>query len=143
MAENITRSIQIKSQAGGETGPAEMHVTAFSPQEQKMRALKSLLGFWAIAAICVLIPIAHFVLVPGFLIGGAIVASRRWKTGEEGRDATGDCPACGNSICIQLDKSAELPQWHDCPVCSEPLELQASPSGKTVPTTPESGKASA
>jgi len=125
MAENMTHSIRFKSQVSGETSLADMHVEKFSPQEQKMRALKTLLTLWAIAALCVLIPIAHFVLVPGFLIGGVIVASRRWKTVQEGRNAAGICPACGNHICIQLDKNAELPQWHDCPECSEPLELQA------------------
>jgi len=126
MPENITRSIQFRHQASGKTSPADMHVTRFSVKEQKMRALKSLFGFWAIAACCILIPIAHFLLVPGFLIGGVIVASRRWKTGEEGNDANGTCPVCKNHISIGLEKFATLPQWHDCPECSEPLELQAS-----------------
>jgi hypothetical protein len=126
MAENITRLIQFKSQSGGETSPADMHVVAFLPQEQKFRAIKSMLTFWLIAAVCVLIPIAHFILVPGFFIGGIIVASRRWNAAEEGRDATGTCPACGKQISISLDKNPELPQWHNCPECSCPLELQPS-----------------
>jgi len=126
MAEHITRSIQFRNQASGKASPADMHVTRFSPKEQKGRALKSLFGLWLIAAVCVLIPIAHFLLVPGFLIGGMIVASRRWKTEEEGNDASGACPVCANPISIELDRNAELPQWHDCPECSEPLELQTS-----------------
>ena len=131
MAENITRTIQFTSQTSGEANSAEMHVTSFSPHEQKMHALKSLLVFWAIATVSILIPIAHFLLVPGFLLGGIIVASRRWKVVEEGRDATGLCPSCGNHICIQLNKNAELPQWHDCPECSKPLALQPAVAGET------------
>lgn len=126
MAEKITRVIQFKSQSSGKTNQADMHVVAFSLQEQKMRAIKSMLTFWLIAACCVLIPIAHFILVPGFFIGGIVVASRRWNAAEEGRDATGTCPACSKQITISLDKNPELPQWHNCPECSCPLELQPS-----------------
>ena len=126
MAEQISRTILFKSQKNGETSPAEMHVTKFTPKEQKMRAIKSLLIFWAIAVACVPILIAHFLLVPGFIIGGIIVAKRRWNKSAEGIDASGACPACNNDICIKLDKNAELPQWHDCPECSDPLELQAT-----------------
>jgi len=133
MAEEITRTIRFKSQKTGDRQPAEMHVTTFTVQEQKIRALKTLLKFSLIAAICVLIPIAHFILVPGFLIGGIIAAKRRWDKAEEGIDASGVCPTCENHICIKLDKDAELPQWHDCPECNDPLELQAASNheGKT------------
>jgi len=130
MAEQITRNIQFKSQKNGKNKPAKMHLFLFTQQEQKIRALKSLMTLWGIAALCVLIPIAHFILVPGFFVAGIIVASRRWKTGEEGIDATGPCPDCNNEICLKLDKNAELPQWKDCPECGDPLELQATRSKK-------------
>jgi len=126
MAEQITRNIQFKSQKNGKTTAAEMHAIAFTKQEQKARALKTFLLFFLIASVCVLIPIAHFILVPGFLIGGIIAAKRRWNKDMEGIDAKGDCPYCNNHICIKLEKNAELPQWHDCPQCSDALELQAS-----------------
>jgi len=126
MAEKITREIQFKSQTSGKSNPANMQVIMFTQQEQKMRALKSLAMFWVIATLCILIPIAHFILVPGFLIGGVVAASQRWKTKQEGVDATGSCPACHNDICIKLDKNAELPQWKDCPECADPLELRVT-----------------
>jgi len=130
MAEQIARAIRFKSQKSSESNPAEMYVIIFTQQEQKMRALKSMMTFWAIAALCILIPIAHFILVPGFFIGGIMAASRRWKVKEEGIEATGSCPACHNEICIKLDKNAELPQWRDCPECKDPLELQAVPANR-------------
>lgn len=135
MAENITRDIQFKSQSTGKTNPAEMHVVAYSPHERKVRAIKSLVIFWVIAILCVPILIAHFILVPGFFIGGIVVASRRWKAEEEGRDATGICPACDEETCVTLDKNPELPQWHDCPKCSSSLELRAA-----AQTEPEEAK---
>ena len=93
-----------------------------------MRAIKTLLLFWLIAAVCVLIPIAHFILVPGFFIGGMVAASRKWKRTAEGIDAEGICPVCQNAVTIDLEKSAELPQWRTCPQCSESLELQVGSS---------------
>ncbi|GMQ99639.1 MAG: hypothetical protein BMS9Abin18_0461 [Zetaproteobacteria bacterium] len=130
MAEQITRAIRFKSQKNSESNSAKMYVIIFTQQEQKMRALKSMMIFWAIAALCILIPIAHFILVPGFFIGGIVAASRHWKIKEEGIEATGSCPACHNGICIKLDKNAELPQWKDCPECTDPLELQAAPENR-------------
>ena len=127
MAEHITRTIQFKSQKNGALSSAEMHIVTFTQQDQKIRALKALLTFWGIGVLCVLIPIAHFILVPGFLIGGVIAASRQWKIEQEGIDATGTCPACGKDTCISLDKNADLPQWKDCPECGDSLELQDSP----------------
>ncbi len=124
MAENITRAIEFKSQSSGKANPAEMHVVAFSPSERKARAIKSLLIFWLIAILCIPILIAHFILVPGFFIGGIVVASRRWKAEEEGREAIGICPACDQQTTISLDKNPELPQWHDCSKCSASIELR-------------------
>ncbi len=127
MAEKITQAIRFKSQKNGKTSPAEMQALAFSKQEQKTRGLQTLALFWVIATVCVLIPIAHFILVPGFLIGGVVAAKRRWNKDKEGLDARGACPACHNNIRIALEKNAELPQWHDCPECGDALELQAVP----------------
>jgi len=100
-----------------------MRVESFSPREQKVRAVKALLGLWLIAALCILIPIAHFLLVPGFLVAGVIVASGKWRTAEEGKEASGECPACHHQISIDLEKSSELPQWRKCPDCEKALEI--------------------
>ncbi len=126
MSENIIQPILFKSQKSGESAPAEMHAIDFTPQEQKARGLKTLALFWAIAIVCVLIPIAHFFLVPGFLIGGIVAAKRRWERAREGIEANGSCPVCKHTIHIDLEKNGEIPQWRDCPECGEALELQAA-----------------
>lgn len=125
MAEHIQRSILFKAQQGGASREATMEVIAFNEGERKTRALKSLGLLWMIATVCVLIPVAHFVLVPGFLIAGVMVARRRWNTPEEGLSATGECPSCGQSVHLELEKSADLPQWRNCPECGAGLELRA------------------
>jgi len=124
MPEQLTRNILLKSKACEPTR-AVMHIETFSPQEQKIRAAKSLLGIWLVAALCVFIPIAHFILVPGFLIAGVVAASRKLKLAEEGREASGECPTCHHPVTIDLEKSSELPQWRKCPDCGNNLELAA------------------
>jgi len=128
MAEQITLAVQFKSQKGGATAAAEMQTITFTPQEQKSRAMKKFLMFFVIASVCILIPIAHFFLVPGFLIGGIIAAKRLWNKASEGIDAKGTCPACKHQITVNLDKNGELPQWHKCPECGDALELQVAPT---------------
>jgi len=128
MAEHITLATQFKSQKDGASTAAVMQAITFTPQEQKSRAMKKFLMFFVIASVCILIPIAHFFLVPGFLIGGIIAAKRLWNRSSEGIDAKGICPACNKQITINLDKNGELPQWHDCPECGDALELQAAPT---------------
>lgn len=126
MPQQITRTIQLKSQAG-ETTQAQMTLRTYSNGERKKRAILILLACWAGAVASIPILIAHFVLIPGFLIGGIVLFVKRWKTAEEAENVTGTCPACGKDINIKLDKKNELPQWQYCPECSDSLELDTLP----------------
>ncbi len=125
MAEATEQSIQFKDQGSGACGEAVMRLNRYTSQEARLRAIKRLCLFWLIAAVCVLIPIAHFILVPAFFLGGIVTASRLWRCLAEGIDACGDCPACRNAVTIDLEKSAELPQWRNCPQCGASLELSS------------------
>jgi hypothetical protein len=123
MPEQITRAIQFKSQKEKHISDAQMFVQTYNDKEQKIRAIKTLLLFWLIAAVCVLIPIAHFLLVPGFFIVGIMKAIKLWNKAEDGLNAQGECPVCHKQITFNLEKSTELPLWRDCPECGESLEL--------------------
>lgn len=127
-----TTPICFKSQKSGAIKAGEMKIVCYAAREKKIRALKSLLLFWLLAGVSVLIPVAHFFLVPVFFIAGIFLAAQRWRTTEEGMEAAGACPACGKPITIGLDKSTELPQWHDCPACGEPLMLLAAQDSDTA-----------
>jgi len=125
MPEQIIKDIQIKYQKNNKTTPAKMFILQFTDKEQKIRALKALFKFWLIATVCVLIPVAHFILVPLFFIMGIYKASQLWHKGEDGLKVDGTCPACDNTISVPLDNDPSLPQWFDCPECSEHLELNS------------------
>jgi len=125
MAEETTQAITFKAQDSGKTTSAHMRVRSYSDKEQNMRALKALLKFWGIALVCVLIPVAHFLLVPLFFIMGVVKAAKLRHQAQDGLDAQGQCPACEENITLPLDGHAELPQWLDCPQCGKALELRA------------------
>ena len=132
MPQQMTQTIQLKSQAGN-TNQADMTFVTYSNAERKTRAIKALLGFWALAVLSIPIIIAHFVLIPGFLIGGVVMSSKRWKTEKEAESVSGVCPACGNAITIKLEKKGDLPQWQYCPSCADSLELDALPDMASAP----------
>lgn len=123
MPTEQTIAIQFKGQKSKVDKPATMLVRNFTEKEQKIRAIKTLLKFWGIALLCVLIPVAHFILVPLFFIMGIMKAVKLLHKAEDGLHAEGDCPACEQQIQLNLDNNAELPQWMDCPECSEGIEL--------------------
>ncbi len=127
MPERVKRNIQFCSKSC-EPAPATITVDVFTNKEQKIRAAKALLVLWLIALASILIPVAHFILVPAFFIAGAVIASRKWRATEEGIEASGACPSCGQQIVLDLDKNSDLPQWSHCPKCDKSLELVATAS---------------
>lgn len=100
-----------------------LYSQAFSNTERLRRALKMLVILWAVALVTVFIPIAHFVLVPTFLLAGPIVALRRYGMKSALEKVGGVCPACGQEIAIPLEPSDWLPKRTYCPACNKPLRL--------------------
>ena len=123
MPQEITKDIQFKGQKSKVTNPAKMWICSYNEKEQKVRAIKTLLKFWGIAALCILIPIAHFLLVPLFFIMGIAKSIKILHKAEDGLYAKGSCPSCEQHVKLNLENNANLPQWIDCPNCKEAIEL--------------------
>ncbi len=62
--------------------------------ERVGRALTGLGTCWGLAVVAVLIPIAHWVLVPAFLVAGIVVGVRRLREEQLLIHARGKCPRC-------------------------------------------------
>lgn len=122
-----TRPILIGNNAG-KVRAGTLHFLRFSDKERALRALRILGIMWALALLTAFIPIAHFVLVPGFLVAGPVMAVMRYRVTEDMNAATGECPTCGQAITVQLDPSAHLPVWTYCPGSNDPILLQAPES---------------
>ena len=90
------------------------------------RALAGLGIFWGCAAAAVFIPIAHFLLVPTFLLCGIVLAALRLREGRRLVGLHGVCPRCGAEQDFRA--SGRFDQERDvvCPRCHSRLRLAAA-----------------
>ena len=121
MTTMVERPIVLKS--GDNTGEGVLHLQAFDSRERKIRAAKSWALMWLFALLSLPIIIAHFVLVPGFLIAGPVLAVRRYRVTEVPDHVSGHCPAGKEEFTLELESSDRLPMWSHCPVCKASLQL--------------------
>ncbi len=122
MPSGKTESIAIKSDDKGAKAGV-LHSMVYSPSERTGRALKVLLVAWLLAGVALFIPIAHFFLVPIFVIAGPVMALSRYRADVVPDKVTGRCPECGESITIELEPADKLPKWSYCPSCNRSLHL--------------------
>lgn len=110
----------------GNARPGSVHATVYEASDRLKRAVVRLLSLWAAAAISIFIPLAHFVLVPAFLIAGIVMAIAAYRTDRALNHAQGVCPVCQEEITIPMEASDQLPKWTYCPKCNAPLQIVVS-----------------
>jgi hypothetical protein len=131
MAISETRSIVIENDRGGDAD-GTLYVRKFSVMDRVLRALVMLGAIWLLAVISVLIPVAHFVLVPLLLLAGPVLALMRFRITEVNERVTGPCPTCGGDMAIPLDSSVRLPLWTYCPPAGHPIHLLDAAAGRRI-----------
>ena len=138
-----TEQQRVYVRSGDRTGEGVLHVAVYGPQERMRRAAVAWGVAWGLALLSIPIPIAHFVLVPGFLIAGPVVGFLRYRRERSTERLTGTCPACGRDFGIVLQSSEEPPLRSYCPHCQAPLEaLRELPEpGAPEPAPGEEGGA--
>lgn len=108
---------------GNEPGVAEATVESFERTHRVGRALKGLGMAWLIAVGCVFIPVAHFVLVPGFVLAGLVVFAMRLNRREEVVEVSGSCPDCQVPQNFEVGTGWRPPFSTSCRGCGRGLEL--------------------
>lgn len=121
MTTMVQRPIVLKS--GDVTGEGVLYLQAFDTKERKIRAAKTWALMWLLALLSLPIIIAHFILVPGFLIAGPVLAVRRYRVTEVPDHVSGNCPSGKEEFTLALEASDHLPMWSYCPVCNSSLQL--------------------
>jgi len=121
MTTTVTRPILVKS--GDVDGEAVLYLQSFDTRERKIRAAKIWGLMWLFAVLSLPIIIAHFVLVPGFLIAGPWMAMKRYRVTEIPDHVSGNCPAGKEEFTLELEPSDRLPMWTHCPACNASLQL--------------------
>lgn len=123
MARTERQGIKIGGEGLADT-PGNLHVKVYDQGDRVKRALMVLGACWLLAGVTVFIPIAHFILVPGFLIAGPIGAFTRFRQAEARERADGRCPKCARDVTITLDANDVLPKWVYCPACDASIQLK-------------------
>ncbi len=98
-------------------------ITEFSRDERVRRALGGLAKWWGIALLSVFIPVAHFILVPSFLLYGIWQFAQRLGTSSLATEALGTCPDCQTEQTLELAARWRVPQPVTCRSCHRGLQL--------------------
>jgi hypothetical protein len=77
-----------------------------------------------LALIAIPIPLVHFVLIPGALLVGTVLALVRLGQAEVFRSATGRCPFCGKEQSFSVMGRFRLPKKLYCSSCQRQLLLE-------------------
>lgn len=123
MAAIEEQDVRIKANDGVATCDGVFSATHYTSHDRLVRALKALGAMWGLAIVAVFIPLAHFVLVPAFLIAGPVVARGRYKTSVAANDVVGACPSCKQNTKLLLQPADRLPMWKYCPKCNAPIQI--------------------
>src|SRR5262245_44908758 len=105
------------------TRDARLTVTHFDPGTRFRRALGILARWWAVALGCVLIPVAHFVLVPTFALYGLAMFVHRLTAKSVVTRARGTCPDCDAEQELDVRGRWRLPREIACRHCRRGLRL--------------------
>jgi ABC-type Fe3+ transport system permease subunit len=75
-------------------------IVTWNAKERSRRALKTLGICWGIGLFCIIMPLVHFVLVPGMVIAGVVLFLR--ISGQESQVLGGEgvCPECKKTFRI-------------------------------------------
>jgi hypothetical protein len=106
--------------------PGTVTIRTFDRPQRVRRAVAALGKWWGVALLTVLIPVAHFVLVPSFLGYGLWQFFQRLGTVELAAGARGRCPDCGMEQPLDLAPRWQTPQSVTCKHCSRGLQLTSA-----------------
>lgn len=120
------QSVQLHCE-GVAAATGSLSVLEYSPRDRLRRAILACLASWGLAALSVPIILAHWVLVPGFLIAGPVIAYRFYHIHAVPKKVEAQCPLCHQQVTIPMEASDQLPLWTYCPSCNQSVRLLELP----------------
>lgn len=107
----------------GTATTASVALQSFDQRERVRRALRGLAAFWAAAIGSIFIPVAHFLLVPGFALFGVYTLFERLGARQVVTEAHGTCPDCGKEQKLEIGGRWRVPRDITCVFCQRSLRL--------------------
>ena len=105
------------------TAEGQLYAQTLDEHQRMMRAAKIWGIMWLFALFSLPVFILHFVLVPGFLIAGPVMASIRYGVMEIPDHISGNCPLCKQEFTLGAASFSGLPVRAPCPACGRILLL--------------------
>ena len=103
--------------------PVQAVIVEQAPGQRFARTLGGLGMFWGLGLASVFIPVAHFVLVPTFVVAGIVMAVKRAREDRRLLLVRGACPRCGAVQEIRPGGRFVDGRSFDCPKCHGNLTL--------------------
>lgn len=109
---------------GMETPPSRgvVNIITWSKKERTRRATKMLGICLGVGLFCVILPLIHFVLVPGMIIAGIVLFLRLLKQETLVLGGSGICPECKATFTISRGKDL-FPMAEVCESCRANLSI--------------------
>ena len=115
---------------GAPPTPVEVTVTRQGLGRRLGRALLVVAVCWPAAGAAVFIPLAHFVLVPGLFIGGAVLAVIKLREDWHIVRVRGACPRCHREQEFAPGGRFTAGRTFECPQCLNTLRLVTDDTGR-------------
>jgi hypothetical protein len=80
---------------------------------------------WLLAFPAIFLPVAHFILVPGLIIGGVVMAGMRLAETRSLARVRGVCPRCQAALDLSPGGRFRLPRTVQCARCRNELTVAA------------------
>ncbi|MEJ2240496.1 MAG: hypothetical protein P8X82_19580 [Gemmatimonadales bacterium] len=109
-----------------QTGVATVRTVSFDRRTRVRRAVGGLVGSWAAALVSVFIPVAHFLLVPGFFLAGLYLLFHNLRVQTSVTAATGVCPDCGREQEFEISGNWNPPHRLTCSGCQRSLLIRSN-----------------
>jgi hypothetical protein len=97
-------------------GSSQLNVTTMLKVRRVMTAAKYLLVSWVVAALCILLPVVHFFLVPMGVLTGIVLFFRKMSQIYFTNGGVIACPKCQSKLSV-TSKSFNFPLKEFCPTC--------------------------
>lgn len=121
---------------GHPSQPAQAVILEQAPGQRFARTLAGLGMFWGLALASVFIPVAHFVLVPTFVVAGIVMAVKRAREDRRLVLVRGACPRCGAVQELRPGGRFLDGRSFDCPNCHGNLTLATTSAAPAPAQSP-------
>lgn len=120
------RRCRLSGYAGAPTA-AVVRVAVYDRGTRLRRAAGALAVAWLAAIGSAFIPLAHFVLVPGWFVAGLVLFRAQLDAAEVALGGWGTCPDCGCEQALDVKGRWDLPRSVTCVACQRGLTLARAP----------------